>query len=140
VDNPPARFHAAYFDKTPVDYVELDIDDVSSFGPETMSFKIRPGVGGTFVAGTYRVWVHDYTNRSGTPVWSASGASVKLNGLAGQIAEYLVSTAVANDGGATESDDDLWRVVQFDLDAAGVVSNIVVFQNFATGNQFTADV
>ncbi|MEX1005542.1 MAG: carboxypeptidase-like regulatory domain-containing protein [Acidimicrobiia bacterium] len=140
-DGSGGRFHAAYFDKTPVGHVELDVDDTSSFGPETMSFKIHP-VDGTFVAGTYRVWVHDYTNRtSGSiPQWDDSAASVLLNGLSGQIAEYLVDAAVAAKGGVIVDEDKLWRVVQFDLDTAGTVSNIVVFQNFVNGTESTTDV
>lgn len=138
-DGSEGRFHAAYFDKTPVPHVELDIDDVTSFGPETMSFKIS-SVDDAFVAGTYRVWVHDYTNRFGTPQWDVSTASVAFNGLSGQIAEYLVSTAVANQGGTVNPDDDLWRVFQFDLDTAGNISNVVVFQNFTSGNASTPDV
>lgn len=133
------RFHAAFFDQTPVPHVQLDIDDVDGFGPETMSFKVS-SVGGAFVAGTYRVWVHDFTNGSGTPQWDVSNAAVAFNGLSGQIAEYLVSTAVASQGGTVDPDDDLWRVFQFDLDTAGDVSNVVVFQNFTSGNASTPDV
>lgn len=133
------RFHAAFFDPSPVDHVELDVDDISGFGPETMSFKISP-VDGNFVAGTYRVWVHDFTNRSGTPQWDVSNAGVAFNGLSGQIAEYLVSTAVANQGGTVNPADDLWWVFQFDLDTAGNISNVVVFQNFTSGDHSTNDV
>jgi hypothetical protein len=133
------RFHAFFGNPTPVDHVALDRDDTSSFGPETMSFKIS-SVGGAFVAGTYRVWVHDFTNRLGTPQWGVSNAGVGFNGLSGQIAEYLVSTAVANQGGTVDPDDDLWRVFQFDLDTAGNISNVVVFQDFVIGTAGTADV
>jgi hypothetical protein len=139
-DGSGGRFHAAWFDKTPVPHVQLDIDDVSSYGPETMAFKIRADLGGVFVAGTYRVWVHDYTNRFGTPVWDVSGAEVAFNGLGGQLADYLVSTAVAANGGTVQADWDLWRVFQFDLDAAGGISNVVVFQDFVSGDTGTADV
>jgi uncharacterized protein YfaP (DUF2135 family) len=139
-DGSGGRFHAWYANKTPVPHVELDIDDVTGFGPETMAFKIRLDLGGTFVAGTYRVWVHDYTNRFGTPQWDESNASVVFNGLGGQIAEYLVATAVAAQGGVVEADDDLWRVFQFDLDTAGNISDIVVLQDFVTGVDSTPDV
>jgi uncharacterized protein YfaP (DUF2135 family) len=140
-DGGGGRFHAYWVDKTPVAHVELDIDDVSSFGPETMAFKIVPGPGGSFVAGTYRVWVHDWTNRatSSLPQWGASNAQVVFTGLAGQIAVYLVSTAVSNEGPIVE-DDKLWRVFQFDLAADGTISNIVVFENFTSGDASTPDV
>lgn len=140
-DGGGGRFHAYFGDRTPVDHVELDIDDVSSFGPETMAFKIRPDLGGIFVAGTYRVWVHDWTNRSSgaLPEWAPSGAQVVFNGLSGQIAVYPVSTAVTNDG-PVATDDKLWRVFQFDLATDGAISNVVVLQNFVDGTSSTPDV
>lgn len=140
-DGSGGRFHAYFAAQSPVPHVALDVDDTSSFGPETMAFKIV-GSPGSFVAGTYRVWVHDFTNGFGssTPQWDVSDASVVFTGLSGQIAEYLVDTAVADEEGAVDANDKLWRVFQFDLDADGNVSNIVVFQNFMDGTATTSDI
>jgi hypothetical protein len=58
------RFHVYFVNRTysegGVTYAELDVDDVSSFGPETISIYEQ-------IAGTYRYSVHDYTNLDSSP-------------------------------------------------------------------------
>lgn len=54
-------------------HVELDLDDVSSYGPETTTIHVR-------YPGTYRFSVHDYSNLGSTSstAMSNSGANVKV--------------------------------------------------------------
>jgi hypothetical protein len=66
-------FHVSYSDDYVEDCGELDVDDTSSYGPETITML-------RLVAGTYFYSVHDYTNRnSSTSTGLAnSNATVKL--------------------------------------------------------------
>jgi len=71
------RFHVAYFDKgnlTNEPFAGLDVDDVTSFGPETVTITSqRPGV--------YRYSIHDYSNSlsSTSSALGSSGATVILS-------------------------------------------------------------
>lgn len=70
------RFHLYYATRISnpySDYADLDRDDVTSFGPETISiYQVLDGV--------YRYSVHDYTNRgaSQSTVLANSGAQVEV--------------------------------------------------------------
>jgi hypothetical protein len=85
------RFHVYFADKGALDvdpFAALDVDDVTSFGPETITVTRQ-------VAGVYRYSVHDYTNRNSTAssALGASGATVTVY-LRGQIiATYAVPSA-----------------------------------------------
>ena len=73
-----SRFHVYFSQKTAPGDAALDVDDVTSFGPETITMHfLRPG--------TYRYSVHDYTNRaaSSSSALRNSGATVLLevNGM-----------------------------------------------------------
>lgn len=66
-------FHVFYSHKIENEAAELDVDDTSSYGPETITiFQLIPG--------TYRYCVHDYTNRYANPSYglAQSGANVKV--------------------------------------------------------------
>jgi protocatechuate 3,4-dioxygenase beta subunit len=96
-------FHCYYGNKEPdPGYVNLDIDDVSSYGPETTTIIQH-------LPGTYEFSVWDYTNRSSatSSALSNSGAQVKVYGDAGEIATFNVPSG---QGGT------LWTV--FTLDGA----------------------
>ena len=67
------RFHVFYSHTIENEAAELDVDDTSSYGPETITIhRLIPGV--------YRYAVHDYTNRNANPSTglAQSGASVKV--------------------------------------------------------------
>jgi len=65
------RYHCYYFDKD-IPTANLDLDDRDGFGPETITITDK-------VSGTYRYYVHDFTNRYRNGRWhSYSGAIVKV--------------------------------------------------------------
>jgi hypothetical protein len=79
-------FHCYYGDQEPdPGYVNLDIDDISSYGPETTTILQR-------LPGTYEFSVYDFTNLSSTTssALSNSGAQVKVYGDTGLITTYNV--------------------------------------------------
>ena len=115
------RFHCFYVQRSPVTPVQLDQDDVTAFGPETITIERDPATTGTFVAGDYHYWVHDYT----TTTFAGSGASVTISivdaqGMVFQLATYLVADATGDQA------DDLWHVVNLAIDANGNVTSTVV--------------
>jgi hypothetical protein len=95
------RFHVYYGndveEEAGTTYVELDLDDVTSFGPETITIYEQ-------IAGTYRYSVHDYTNRGSTnsTALANSGAQVRVYRGAS-----LVQTFNVPSGGGT-----LWTVFE----------------------------
>lgn len=97
------RFHMYYIYKgtgSPwPNIVTLDVDDVSSYGPETVTLYQQ------ITGGVYRFSVHDYTNRNLTNCYalSNSGAQVKVYKGSTLMATYNVPQ---NQGGT------LWRVFE----------------------------
>lgn len=96
------RFHVYYPSKTyyqnGIPYAALDHDDVSSYGPETVSiYQLSPGV--------YRYSVHDYSNRN-------SGYSHALSNSAAQVRVYQGSTLIANFNVPSNTEGTLWTVFE----------------------------
>lgn len=84
-------FNVYYSDKVyrydGVEMANLDVDDTSSYGPETITILEN-------IYGTYTYAVHNYSNRnsSGSTALSFSGAVVRVFVGSVQIAEYNVPT------------------------------------------------
>lgn len=93
------RFHVYFSDKVEPDHADLDLDDVSSYGPETTTIHVR-------YPGTYRFSVHDYSNRSSTSsvAMSNSGANVKIISESG-MREFNISP---------NTPATLWTVLEID--------------------------
>lgn len=119
-DGSGGRFHCYYGDDNPVPFVSLDIDDTSAFGPETITVS---QVSGSFVAGSYNYYVHNY---SGSPEFNVSSAVVTVFASGAQVAQYQVSGVSGNPA------DDVWSVFQFNLTASGAGSSITPVQQFTT--------
>ena len=65
----------------------LDVDDRSSYGPETLTLDLSKGK-----TGTYHFYVHDYTNtsKSSTNALAKSGARVDVYNGNKKLASYSV--------------------------------------------------
>ena len=97
-----SRYHIYFSEKTFYNYgslaAELDLDDTSSYGPETITIY-------GFNSGLYRYSVHDYTNRdaNASHALSNSDAQVRLYQGGQLLKVYYVP---ANEGGT------LWTVFE----------------------------
>ena len=77
-------------------FAELDVDDVSSFGPETITIT-------QFSPGTYHYYIHNYST---SPDFDVSGATAQIYTSAGLVASVQVPTNI-NTG-------DYWYVARID--------------------------
>jgi uncharacterized protein YfaP (DUF2135 family) len=125
-DGSGGRFHAYFDDRNPVEHAFLDLDDQTSYGPETMT--IRPTASGDFVAGDYHVWVHNYST---SPEFNTSEARVTVTASGSQLAQYNVSDATGDPA------LDIWYVVNLTVSAEGAVTGVNVQQTFMEGNAGT---
>jgi hypothetical protein len=93
-----ARFHCYYSNKNPMSDSSafLDVDDMSSYGPETITMRSQ-------TSGVYRVYIYNYSG-GGATVLSQSGARVQVYKNSALTAVF----SVPNGSGR------LWHV--FDLD------------------------
>ena len=82
-------YYASQGSLTSAPFAELDVDDVSSFGPETIT------IGQSF-PGTYTYAVHNYTNRVSTSsdALSRSGASVEVFSADELVGRFEVANAL----------------------------------------------
>lgn len=101
-----SRFHTCFWNKTydynKKRYADLDLDDTTSYGPETTTIYYKNG------SGIYSFYVHDYTNKyySYNTELGNSGAVVKVYKGSSLIDTYRVP----------EGNGTLWHV--FDYNAA----------------------
>lgn len=110
-DNSSERFHVYYANGgslTSSPFTQLDIDDTSSFGPETITTS-------QVFEGTYRYSVHDYTNRGST-------SSNLLAGSSAQVSVFINDTVqtfnVPNDPGT------LWTVFELNNSTITPINNM----------------
>ncbi len=106
-NNAGGRFHCYYAARNPVSFVALDVDDVSAFGPETITIG---QVAGAFVPGTYNYYVHNY---SGSPAFNSSNAVVTVFSRGAQVGQFPVSGATGT------ASLRYWSVFTLVLTAAG---------------------
>jgi len=86
-DSSGGRFHVYWLEPLS-EFVDLDVDDVTSYGPETITIREQ-------LDGLYRYSVHDYTNldsNSSTQL-GASGAKVEIYRGADRVGIYFVPNA-----------------------------------------------
>ncbi|MDD6763447.1 MAG: S-layer homology domain-containing protein [Clostridiales bacterium] len=106
------RFHTFYRNKTyysgGVRYADLDLDDTSSYGPETTTIY-KP------ISGEYTFYVHDFSNinESSSNALANSGAYVEVylsNAQTAAMTFYVPNT-----------DGTLWTVFRYDSDTGRIV-------------------
>lgn len=100
-----SRFHIYFRNKTQSGASSnLDVDDTSSYGPETVTIT-------SLVTGTYRYSVHNYSNQStsGGSGIASSPAKVEIYNHSGLIQSFIAPTFTGN--------GNTWRV--FELVASG---------------------
>lgn len=125
-DRAAGRFHVFFANPRaplPSPYAILDVDDVSSFGPETITISRDPTTG-LFRAGEYRYWVHNF---SGSPGFDVSGAQVTIVKGSNQVAEFNVSDSSGNPS------LPIWRVANLTVDTAGNVT-VTPVRTFTSGS------
>ncbi|MFN3425959.1 MAG: carboxypeptidase regulatory-like domain-containing protein [Candidatus Thermochlorobacter sp.] len=116
------RFICYFQNKRPTDSnVELDVDDVTSYGPETITIT-------AFRDGVYRYSVHNYSDQSANGFRGIvnSPALVQVFDNTGLIREFSPPTPPANAAGNT------WRV--FEINVSGTTRTIVPVNTYVTGN------
>jgi hypothetical protein len=87
------RFHCYFSNKTPDSEVILDVDDVSSYGPETTTIY-------DLINGTYRYSIYNYSSSGidGCLGIYSSPAMVQIYDQSGLIRSYTAPTALAGEG------------------------------------------
>jgi hypothetical protein len=110
----PNRFHI-YFGHKQADVANLDVDDTTSYGPETITIG-PPSGSSTPRPGVYRYSVFHY---SGSGNIATSGASVSLNLANGQIREFTPPTDTTGLHGGY---GDVWTVFELNVGADGTVT------------------
>ena len=89
------QFHVLYKDKNYYydgqKYVNLDVDDTSSYGPETTSVYIG-------VEGVYTFYVHDYTNRNSNQSNALATSNAQIKVYIGGSGEYYEFNVPNDDG------------------------------------------
>ncbi len=96
-------YYSSKGSSTNAPFVELDIDDTSAYGPETITMYNR-------YTGTYKVYVHNY---SGSPEITQSNGTVQVFGDTGLLETIHVPTI---------GEGDYWNVCNID----GVTGQVIV--------------
>lgn len=110
------RFHCYYGNSDPNESVNLDVDDVYSYGPETVTIL-------NWVNGVYRYSVHNYDNQyeSGAAEIHNSPTQVRVYNNAGLLYTF-------NCPNASETAGDTWRV--FEINVSGGVPSFTAINSF----------
>lgn len=102
-DGSGGRFHVYFGNRGSLEtspFAALDRDDVSSFGPETITItQVRDGV--------YRYSVHDFTNRNATPDQPSSGLA-----QSGAVVEVFIGGQKEAEFFPPNQDGTLWTVFE----------------------------
>lgn len=99
-DGAGGMFHEYYPERADGSDTDLDVDDVSSYGPETITIYQE-------YDGTYVYAVHDYTNRY-------SDSSNALSNSGAQVNVYRGSQLLMTYNVPTNQDGTLWTVFSYD--------------------------
>lgn len=100
---------------TNMPYTMLDVDDVSGYGPETITVK-------QLLNGTYQFWVDNYSD---TPDITTSGATVKLYSGATLVRTFTIP--------ATPTGNGAWHVFDF-TPSTGQIATVNTLQTALSGS------
>ena len=102
-DNSSERFHLYYVEQNPISSVSLDVDDTSSFGPETTTLTEQ-------LDGLYRYSVHNFSEQStaGAGEIESSPARVEVFDSSGLVESFTPPQATATSG-------NVWRVFEMNV-------------------------
>lgn len=117
--NAANRFHCYYSSKNPIGSgVRLDVDDVTSYGPETVTIY-------NFRNGTYRYSVHNYSNQgtNGSNGIASSPAKVEVYDQSGLLKRYSAPPATTG---------NTWRV--FEIIVNGTSKTINDINTYVTAS------
>jgi hypothetical protein len=112
VSDPTSRFHLAYYAPTDGGVCGLDVDDTSSYGPETVTCPMTSSSTGEVLPGLYRYGVHHF---SGSGNIGTSGAIVRLEQGDGTT-QYFFPPSTGWTG------NTLWTVFEITVAADGTTS------------------
>lgn len=109
------RWHVYYSNQSAGGICALDVDDTSSFGPETVTCPATTASAGTVALrpGVYRYSVHHY---GGSSTIGTSGANVRLELGNGAVYTYTPPALV------WRGVDDVWTVFELTVNANGTLS------------------
>jgi hypothetical protein len=112
-------FHMFYMEQNPDVYIDLDVDDIHSYGPETTTIH-------TFVSGIYRFSVHNYSDQSetGGSGIAQSPAKVEIYDATGLINTF--NAPVFTGSGNT------WRVCE--INASGSAVSVVPVNTYVSAS------
>jgi hypothetical protein len=111
-----SRFHVYYASRQNGGICGLDVDDVTSFGPETITCP-RTGTTTALPAGVYRYSIHHF---SGSGNIGTSGAIVRLEMGDGSTTYAFPPTS------GWSGDDDVWTVVELTVAEDGSITKTTV--------------
>jgi len=114
-NNEGCRYHC-FYDTREIPGADLDLDDRTSYGPETITIT-------SLASGTYRYYVHDFTNRNSktSTALSLSGAHVRV---------YFGSGAAPLDFNVPSGEGTVWHVFDIDGETQQITTfNTMTFQD-----------
>ncbi len=130
-DGSGGRFHMYYSQKTPNQYISLDVDDRDGYGPETTT------ISGLF-DGMYRFSVHNFSDRYQATARGAivtSPARVELYDHTGLVATFNPPTFTGN--------GDTWRVFELTVSGTSVsyttINTYTLASDVHDGNDFKSN-
>lgn len=122
-DGHGGRFHVYYSDDFYEDIAELDTDDVTSFGPETIT--VTPSNNGM-----YRYSVHNFSDQSATGSQGIAGEIE--NSMSARVQVYTAAGLVRDYRAPASTPGDTWRV--FELNASGGTGTLTDVNQYFDAN------
>ena len=109
------QFHVAYYEMSAYDkdanlIASLDLDDTSSYGPETITFRVSKN-------GRYKYSVHDYTNSAAIESNALSNSRAKVEVYKGN-SLFATYNVPVNTGGT------VWNVFEIDGETLRVINTM----------------